>query len=91
MGSISAVLTLAVVILIPLAEGCSATERARSMSLNKYGQYHVAQYSGGKLVGEWDTTARPESEGHSDGFNFVDQKTGELIMVCGDLQVTEKK
>lgn len=77
----------AVISLALLAIGCTDAGWAGSVgSLNK--SHHVKQYSGGQLVGEWDSTGKVLNEDRSDGYHFVDKKTGKLIRISGDLQIT---
>lgn len=58
--------------------------------LADYGQaHHIRQFSAGALVGEWDSTGGvvPVERG---GYRFRDARTGKLVDVSGDVQVTVK-
>ena len=49
---------------------------------------HVRFYSGGVMVGEWTTTGQVLNEGQSDGYNFTDAATGQLVRVSGEVMIT---
>lgn len=46
---------------------------------------HVRLYSGGVLIGEWDSSGKVITEDHSDGYRFVDKKTGKLVRIAGQI------
>ncbi|MEW6381500.1 MAG: hypothetical protein AB1611_18125 [bacterium] len=47
----------------------------------------VKLYSGGRLVEQWESTGKVISEENSDGWLFVDKKTGKLIRVSGTVVI----
>lgn len=68
--------------------GCTDTTMA---SLSAYGQpHHIKQFSGGKLVGEWDSTGKVQNEQNSDGYAFEDAATHKIVEVSGTVQITIK-
>lgn len=48
--------------------------------------HHVKQFSGGVLVGEWDTLGEVETDTPS--ARFQDKKTNRLVELMGDIQIT---
>lgn len=79
-------LALPALVLAGLLAGCS---NATQSKIDAWGvPHHIKQFSGGKLVGEWDSTGAISNEEHSDGKFFQDAKTGKLVAVSGDLQIT---
>ena len=70
-----------VVLALALGIGCSNAQKAK---IGAWGEKHkITLYSGGKKVGEWTCTGRIENEEGSDGFFFLDDKTGKLVRICG--------
>jgi hypothetical protein len=68
--------------------GCS---RANTAAINAWGQKHVVTlYSGGQIVGQWETTGKIEDEDKGDGRYFQDDKTGKLISISGTYVITVK-
>lgn len=58
--------------------------------LKSMGSAHdVKLYSGGQLVGEWTSTGNVSNEEHSDGYYFMDAKTGKLVEVSGSVVITQ--
>jgi hypothetical protein len=68
--------------------GCKDAEQAQFAGLSK--PHIVKQYSGGVLVGEWESTGSISNETNSDGWYFEDAKTRNLVKVTGDIQITIK-
>lgn len=66
--------------------GCSDATLSSISALGK--PHHIKQYSGGVLVGEWDSTGMVKNEPDSDGYYFEDRKTGKIVMISGDVQIT---
>lgn len=65
--------------------GCSDAQRA---GYNAWGQKHrIILYSGGKTVGEWESTGKIENEEHGDGRYFKDDKTGQLVSISGTYSI----
>jgi hypothetical protein len=70
-----------------LACGCTDASWERKWS---YGSKHkVVMYSGGVAVGEWTTSGKPQSIADEDGWTFVDDETGKLVIVTGDTVITK--
>ena len=62
---------------------CTDARRASYMS---YGKDHkVTVYNGGVLVREYVSTGKVISIEDSDGWQFMDAKTGKLVRVSGDV------
>ena len=79
---VSAVLCM---LLVCWCIGCSDAEQAK---IAGYGnKHHVTLYSGGEAVQKWTTTGKVSSEGQSDGYYFMDEKTGHLIEVSGNVVI----
>lgn len=67
---------------------CGCTDAERS-SIAAYGAEHsVELWSGGQKVREWTSTGKVFSEENSDGYYFMDKKTGKQVLVTGDLVIT---
>jgi hypothetical protein len=78
-------LLLSLLLILPAA-GCSSGNYAAWSAWGK--PHHIKQFSGGKLIGEWDSVGKIENESHSDGYYFEDKATRRLILVSGDVQIT---
>jgi predicted small secreted protein len=66
--------------------GCTDTEMA---GFDAYGKsQHIKQFSGGQLIGEWDSTGKVLNEPQSDGYRFSDEKTHKIVRVSGTVQIT---
>lgn len=66
--------------------GCS---NAQMSSMQSWGaDHHVVQYSGGVKIGEWTAHGKIENEESSDGYFFMDAKTGKPVMISGTVQIT---
>lgn len=74
---------------ISLCLGLAACSNATQSEYGAWGQsHHIKQFSGGKLIEEWDSTGAVSNEDKSDGKYFQDVKTGKLVDVSGDIQIT---
>jgi len=79
---------VALTLFCALFVGCTPATRAQFSS---YGKTHsVELYSGGELVRSWTSVGKVETETDSDGYYFMDEATGVLVRVTGDLVVTPK-
>jgi hypothetical protein len=65
--------------------GCSRANRAAMSAWSM--EHHIKQYSGDKLIGEWCSTGKINSETHSDGKYFEDLKTKKLVMISGHVVI----
>jgi hypothetical protein len=73
------------------AVALSACTDASQSKWNALSQPHVIkQFSGGQLVGQWESTGSVQNEDHSDGYYFEDAATHKLVTVSGSVQVTVK-
>lgn len=77
---------LIIIIAASFLVGCSSADIAGFSALGQ--SHHIKQFSGGALIGEWDSTGKIENERSSDGYYFQDTKTQKLIMVSGTVQIT---
>lgn len=68
--------------------GCTDTNMSELAALGK--PHHIKQFSGGNLIGEWDSTGRVQSESQSDGWAFEDAATHNIVEVSGAVQITIK-
>ena len=74
-----------IVLALALGVGCSNAEKAK---IGSWGEKHrITLYSGGQKIGEWTCTGRVENEESSDGFFFLDDKTGKLVRVGGTIVI----
>lgn len=81
---------LACLLLLALTlTGCSNAQYQRTWGTNGR-DFDVKVYSGPALVAEYATTGKVQSEDHSDGWYFVDAKTGQIVIVSGTLIITPK-
>jgi hypothetical protein len=63
--------------------GCN---RSTDADVFSYGESHkITMYNGGQLVREWKSTGKVTSISNSDGWQFMDKKTGKLVRVGGDV------
>ena len=68
--------------------GCTDASMA---DLSSYGKHHIIKmYNGGKLVAQWESTGKVTSMENSDGWQFMDSKTGKLVRVGGDVIIEVK-
>ena len=66
---------------VMLQSGCS---HANMAAVNAWGQRHrITLYSGGKIVGQWESSGKIENEEAGDGRYFQDDKTGLLVTISG--------
>jgi len=74
---------------LALCLGLGGCSNATQSKINAWGvPHHIKQFSGGRLVQEWDSTGAVSNEEKSDGKYFQDAATGKLVAVSGDLQIT---
>jgi hypothetical protein len=77
----------AAVLLVLIMSACSDGQNA---AISAWGRpHHIKQFSGGVLVGEWDSTGKI-NETQSDGYYFEDAKTRQVVSVSGTVQITLK-
>lgn len=80
---------ITIILLVVVLSGC--TDSTKEKLLNYGNEFKVEMYSGGKLVREWVSTGKVNSESGSDGYYFKDKKTGKLVEVSGDVVITNNK
>lgn len=74
---------LIAIITASLYTGCTDATIA---SLKAYGDEHrIRMYNGGVLVAEWTSTGKVKSMTDSDGWQFMDKETRQLVRVGGDV------
>lgn len=74
-------------ILLCLA-GCSSAEWAKSTKV--WNNHKVTFYSGGQVVRTWSARGQVLDSEKSDGYYFVDDATGKLIEVSGDVVIEQE-
>lgn len=80
------VLGFAALVGVIVLSGCTSASRA---GIAAYGQnHHIKQFSGGVLVGEWDSNGKVQNEEGSDGYYFEDLKTHKIVEASGTVQIT---
>jgi len=70
---------------LALSSGCTDAQYERTFSINN--KHRIDFYSGGVKVATWVSTGTPRSVADEDGWMFVDNKTGRLITVTGDVVI----
>ena len=79
-------ITLLTIIIGPmLMISCTGANKAKRESRGK--PHKVTLYSGGKAIQEWITEGRVKSAQNSDGYYFMNDATGRLIEVSGDVVI----
>ena len=68
--------------------GCKDATQAQFSGLGK--PHIIKQFSGGVIVGEWESTGSISNETKSDGWYFEDAKTRKLVELTGTVQITVK-
>ena len=79
--------SIAIMLLVALT-GCKDATQAQFNALNK--PHIVKQFSGGQLIGQWESTGSVSNETQSDGWYFEDAATRKLVEVSGTLQIYVK-
>ena len=74
--------TILILVGLLAAAGCTDSQRANIATLGEAGQ--VECYSGGVLIYNGTSTVKITTIINSDGWQFVDAKTGEFVRVSGD-------
>ena len=68
---------------------CIGCSNANQAAMSAWGRpHHIKQFSGAKLIGEWDSTGKVNNEESSDGYKFQDAKTGQIVRISGHVQIT---
>jgi len=76
-------------VLMAALTGCTRSQMANATSLGK--DHNVKQYSGGVLIGEWNSSGKVTTIKDSDGWEFVDRDTKVFMRVSGTTTVTVLK
>jgi hypothetical protein len=77
-----------VLLLIFSMAGCTSADRAKVFA---YGSHHkITLYSGGVAVRVWHSSGAINNEEHSDGYYFMDDTSGKLIRVSGDIVIEQE-
>jgi hypothetical protein len=77
------------VVALLFAVGCTDSFYAGIKSIGK--PHNIRMYSGGELVAEWTSTGKVATIEQSDGWQFMDSKTRQLVRVGGDVIIEVKK
>lgn len=77
--------SIIVALVLTFCTSCADSELGR-MRGNVEG-YKVTMYSGGKVVGEWESVGMVRH--HQMGYYFIDRKTKKIIVVLGDVVMEE--
>lgn len=79
---------LIIITILWLTVGIAACSDANNAARAAWGKpHHIRQYSGGEVIGEWDSTGAVENDSQSDGYYFEDAKTNRLVTVTGTVQI----
>jgi hypothetical protein len=78
--------TIFVLIIAFLVVGCTDAQRGKIGALGDSAK--VECYSGGKLIYSGESSGKISSESQSDGYNFIDKKTGYFMEVSGNCVIT---
>lgn len=73
-------------ILLFLTMACTDAQRGKIGALGDNGK--VECWSGGKQIYSGLSTGKISSESNSDGYNFVDSRTGKFMEVSGNCVIT---
>ncbi len=71
-----------------IAAGCKDATMAQFNSLGS--KHKITMYSGGKVVGTWESTGNVSNEEHSDGWYFEDAQTHKLVELTGQLVIEQE-
>ena len=76
------------VLVTPLiTSGCKDATTAQWRSMGT--KHRVTLYSGGKVVGTWNSTGNVSNEKHSDGYYFEDDQTHKLVEISGTVVIEQ--
>lgn len=78
--------TMFLIFVLLISAGCSNAEKAKWGTAGS--SSHIKQFSGGQVIGEWDSDGWIENEVQSDGYYFKDRKTGRSVRLSGTVQIT---
>jgi len=84
------IILVAILLLIALYlfTGCTSADRAK---LGSIGSHHkITLYSGGIAVKVWHSSGYINNEEHSDGYYFMDDTSGKLIRVSGNIVIEQE-
>jgi hypothetical protein len=83
------IVLIGVLLIVTLIIGFGpSANRAQASAWGK--EHSVSLYSGGHLIGHWETTGLVKNEGSSDGYYFQDKETGKLIRISGEVIIEAK-
>jgi hypothetical protein len=74
---------LILIALVLSISACTDAQIAQNAGLGK--RHKVTLYSCGQAIKSWTSTGAIQSEQASDGYFFMDEQTGGLIRVTGDV------
>jgi hypothetical protein len=82
------ILAILLTLALYLFTGCTSADRAKVFA---YGSHHkITLYSGGIAVRTWHSSGAINNEEHSDGYYFMDDSTGKLIRVSGQIVIEQE-
>jgi len=80
------IILMFIIISIVFLFSCTDASRGKFKAIGS--RAHVKCYSGGVVIYSGFSTGKVKSEVNSDGYFFVDEKTGKLMEVSGDYIIT---
>jgi len=80
--------TVAVMSLFVVTGGCKDATRAQFNALGS--KHKITMYSGGKVVGQWESTGNVNNQSQSDGWYFEDSTTHKLVEVAGQVVIEQE-
>lgn len=75
--------SLVLIILTLLVLSCTDAAVADWKAIGS--RHHIRMFNGGVLVAEWYSTGKVLTMTESDGWQFMDEKTQQLVRVSGDV------
>jgi hypothetical protein len=68
--------------------GCTDANRAKWASIG--GKHKITLYSGGVAVRTWHSSGYIQNEEKSDGYYFMDDSTGRLVTISGQVVIEQE-
>lgn len=78
---------LSLIAIVSLA-GCTSADRAKVFALGS--KHKITLYSGGVAVRVWHSSGAISNKEHSDGYYFMDDATGKLVSVSGQIVIEQE-
>jgi hypothetical protein len=80
------ILLLCLIVLMSIS-ACTDAERSNITTIGS--AFQITLFSGGKIVGQWESSGKVLTEDKTDGYQFRDNKTSKFIRVSGNVVVEE--